>query len=123
MGKPVNGLKKKRSKLVSITTWFTNGFTWKYIPVEDVDLHPDGDLERDALLWHEGEIGRVLLLVGLEVGLWVELVEEGGVGQVEVGEGDVGRGVVLARAHVEQPVGQVHVHLVAKVFTHFHFSF
>ena len=79
MGKPVNGLKKKRSKLVSITTWFTNGFTWKYIPVEDVDLHPDGDLEGDALLWHEGEVGGVLLLVGLEVGLGVELVEEGGV--------------------------------------------
>ena len=85
------------------------------LPVEDVDLHPDGNLKGDALLRHEGEVGGVLLLVGVEVGVWVELVEEGGVGQVEVGEGDVGRRVVLAGAHVEQPVGQIHVDLVVRI--------
>ena len=83
------------------------------VPVENVDLHPDSNLKWDALLWHEGEVGRVLLLVGVEVGVRVELVEQGRVGQVEVGEGDVGRGVVLASAYVEQTVGQVHVHLGA----------
>ena len=88
------------------------------VPVENVDLHPDSNLKRDALLWHEGEVGRVLLLVGVEVGVRVELVEQGRVGQVEVGEGDVGRGVVLASAHVEQAVGQVHVQLRADRMEH-----
>ena len=60
----------------------------------------------------------MLLLVGLEVGLGMELVKEGWVGQVEVGEGDVGRGVVLAGAHVEQAVGQVHVQLRADRMEH-----
>ena len=88
------------------------------VPVENVDLHPDGNLKRDALLWHEGEVGRVLLLVGVEVGVIVELFEQGRVGQVEVGEGDIGRGVVLAGAHVEQAVGQVHIQLIADRVEH-----
>ena len=53
----------------------------------------------------------------------VTIVSRVGLRQVEAGEGDVGRRVVLARAHVEQSVGQVHVHLVANVFIRFHFSF
>ena len=88
------------------------------VPVENVDLHPDSNLKRDALLWHEGEVGRVLLLVGVEVGVIVELFEQGRVGQVEVGEGDIGRGVVLAGAHVEQAVGQVHIQLIADRVEH-----
>ena len=61
------------------------------------------------------EIGGMLPFVGNQVGVWVKLVEEGRVGQVEVRVGDIGGGCVLAvgaRRHVEQAVGKVHVDCV-----------
>ena len=65
MGKPVNGLEKiyinfKHNIVKKEELWT--------LPVEDVDLHPDSHLKRNALFWHEGEVGRVLLLVGLRCG-------------------------------------------------------
>ena len=77
-------------------------------PDERVDLHPDLDLERDAGLRHQAEVVAVLLLVGVERA-GGELLEEGGVGQVEVREGDVGGRVELAGRDVHEAVGQVEV--------------
>ena len=111
MGKPVNGLEKiyinfKHNIVKKEELWT--------LPVEDVDLHPDSHLKRNALFWHEGEVGGVLLLVGVQVGVGVELVEQGGVSEVEMGEGDIGGGVELASAYVEQTIGKVHGLLVAR---------
>ena len=77
-------------------------------PDERVDLHPDLDLERDPRLRHQAEVVAVLLLVGVERA-GGELLEEGGVGQVEVREGDVGGRVELAGRDVHEAVGQVEV--------------
>merc|ERR1719234_1986760 len=58
------------------------------------------------------EIRRMLPFAGIQIGVWVELVKQERVSQVEVRVGGIGGRRVLAvgaRGHVEQPVGQVHV--------------
>ena len=51
----------------------------------------------------------MLLLCGGQLGIRVELVQEGGVGQVEVGQGHVGCRVKLAARDIEEAVGEVEV--------------
>ena len=51
----------------------------------------------------------MLLLCGGQLGVRVELVQEGGVRQVEVGQGHVGCRVKLAARDIEKAVGQVEV--------------
>ena len=60
----------------------------------------------------------MLLLPGGQVGLGVELVQQGGVCQVEVGQGHVGSRVILAARDIEEAVREVKVRGVRRRVFH-----
>ena len=66
------------------------------VSVEDIDLHSDGNIQRNSLLWQDGDVSRVFRFIGMKIRVWMKLIKKHWISHVKVGKGNISSRVELA---------------------------
>ena len=66
------------------------------VSVEDINLHSDGNIQRNSLLWQNGDVSRVFRLIGMKIRVWMKLIKKLWISHVKVGKGNISSRVELA---------------------------
>ena len=61
------------------------------------------------MAWDDCHMRRVVVFVGIEIGVRVKLVKKDGVSHVKMWEGHVGREIKFAGGYVEEAIGKMKV--------------